>query len=146
MHKQAVRAFFISAVMGFILGWASILAHAVELKSLGVQYDRFVGKTIMPEMPIWEAKEGMGVLFDVDLTHSFFWNNRVHALTDSGQYRLVGWEFSLGTSPWRSLDLFYHHHSQHILDGHHPEFKFAGVQNSVGFTWKIYERGDNGGR
>ena len=57
----------------------------------------------------------------------FYWNNRIHSLTDKenvpngiGQFRLVGLESQLGVNltPWVSLE--YYHHSQHLLDYMYP--------------------------
>jgi hypothetical protein len=116
---------------------------ATGVRSLSIEYKHFVGKTIFPEMPNYVAKEGLALSFNTDLVGPLYWNNRIHSMTDSGQYRLVGWQFELGVratdylpKAWDGLELFYGHHSQHILDGHHPLVKFP-VDNAVGFRWTI---------
>ncbi len=59
--------------------------------------------------------------WDVDLWCSYldevclFWDNKVHAKASESRYRLVGWEFETGLHLGK-VDIFYYHHSQHMLD------------------------------
>lgn len=130
--------------IGINLGMVSA-AWSAELKKLDITYQRFHQSNIIPEMYPHKAKEGLSLGFDVSLYGPFYWNNVVHALTDAGQYRLIGWQFELGVSPWQSLDLFYIHHSQHLLDSHHPFVKFP-VNDSLGLRWRLFTNENGGGR
>lgn len=122
------------------MGWGA------ELDRLAIEYGRYHPSARMPEMPGFTAKEGLAVLFDMKLAGPLYWRNRVHAKTDPGQYRSIGWQFELGADPffWNDslknhLELFYAHHSQHLLEGQHPWMKFP-VNDQLGLRWNIYER------
>lgn len=119
--------------------------NAAEITYAAIEYQYFHKSARFAEMPNHTAKEGLGVRFNVKLVGPLYWNNRIHALTDSGQYRLVGWNFEVGLHPlfWiddpyaRGLQFFYNHHSQHLLEDKHPEMKFP-VNDSLGLRWVIY--------
>lgn len=79
---------------------------------------------------------------NVNLLKYMYLNNHVHGGTDEiigsggkGQFRTVGWEFQLGLHLSKYIDLFAHHHSQHLLDTTYQHGRFP-VQDAVGI--KIY--------
>lgn len=133
------------AILGFVALSAKCVP-AAELDRLAIEYGRYHPSARIPEMPGYKAKEGLAVLFDLSIVGPLYWRNRVHGLTDPGQYRLVGWQFELGADPffWRDslrghLEFFYAHHSQHLLEGAHPWIKFP-VNDQLGLRWTLYKR------
>jgi hypothetical protein len=116
--------------------WAFV-AQAVELRDLSIDYDDFHDGSRIAEMPGFKPKEGLAVNVKIDLLGPIYWNNRVHAVTDPGQYRLIGLKFELGVRVFESLDIEYRHHSQHLIDAVGPT-KFP-VEDSLGVHWTIYQ-------
>jgi hypothetical protein len=104
-------------------------AQAIELSELSIDYQYFHPSNRMAELVGKSAKEGLGLNMELKPWGPSFIRSRVHALTDNGQYRLVGWEFQLGTRLWGWGELSYHHHSQHLLEAQAP-WKF-GVEDSL---------------
>jgi len=76
-------------------------------------------------------KQELNLQVDSVLFSYFYFNNRIHSQTDERQFRVVGWNFKLGISIWRNLDVEYEHFSRHLLD-RNPAFDFP-VQDSIGF-------------
>lgn len=115
-----------------------LTCYGVELRELSIVYERFYQPNFIPELYGRTAKEAVAFNLNMDLAQwgpvTPFWHNRVHSLTDSGQYRLVGWEVFLGLAAW-DLELAYHHHSQHLLEalppGHFP------VRDSFYLKWYV---------
>lgn len=91
-----------------------------------------------------QADKYVGLSVDTAVMHYFFFNSLVHGTSDEpisgpgyGQFRTVGWQYQLGIYVTEFLTVQYEHHSQHMLDysggNHFP------VENSLGFTLKLYE-------
>lgn len=139
-----------AAVIGFAWGTAILWARmgwGAELDRLAIEYNRFHPSARFPEMPGFKAKEGLAVLFDIRLAGPLYWRNKVHAKTDPGQYRAIGWQFELGLDPFfwsgdlsRHLEFFYAHHSQHLLEARRDDMPFP-VNDSLGLRWVIYSKG-----
>lgn len=109
---------------------------AVELKNLSVYYQRFHPSNRIADLQGHSAKEGVGLQLDTDLWGPLYWNNRIIAYTDNGQYRLVGWNMHFGVRFSKNFSVEYEHFSKHLLDTV-GENKFP-VQDSLGFIWQIY--------
>jgi hypothetical protein len=80
--------------------------------------------------------------FNVDLFTYFYWNNKIHSLTDQSlngreeQFRLVNWQFQIGFRLFEFLDLEYGHSSKHLLDS---QWNYAfPVEDYVGFRLYFY--------
>jgi hypothetical protein len=63
-----------------------------------------------------DLKYGMAFLIDLRLAKYLYWDNNVHMMGTEAQVRAVGWEFEQGIRPFKQLDIFYYHHSQHVLE------------------------------
>jgi hypothetical protein len=55
-----------------------------------------------------------------------YWDNRVHGEATNAQVREVGWQYEAGLDVARRVQLYYGHHSRHILDT-------AGATDSIRF-------------
>lgn len=145
MHKLLAQALIVAVIVLTVI--LSQKALGVELTYADIEYARFHPSARMPEMPGFKAKEGLAINFETDVIGPVYWRNRIHALTDPGQYRLIGWNFELGVPPlfWvknkyaQALRVYYEHHSQHLLEGQHPWMKFP-VNDSIGFRMVIYSK------
>jgi hypothetical protein len=107
----------------------------LKLRSLNIKYNNYFDGSRHPIVTS-QPKEALSINLDTDFLEYFFFNNKVHAVTDNGQYRLVGWNSLIGFRPFESLDVFYEHHSQHLLDTQ-GERKFPS-EDSWGITIHIF--------
>lgn len=66
---------------------------------------------------------------------NLYWDNRVHMDGTQVQVRHVGWQWDMGASAGEHVDLFYKHHSRHVMD----EAPTAGypLRDAVGIRIKI---------
>lgn len=76
--------------------------------------------------------------WDLRLLEYGYWRNNVHTETagKGGTVRTVGWEWEAGVEIGNYFDIFYHHHSRHIMEApaedrfdSHNDFP---VEDSVG--------------
>jgi hypothetical protein len=86
-------------------------------------------------------RDGAATIFNLDLLsydrYRLYWNNRAHMDNTNSQVRQVGWEWEMGLSVPK-LDVFYHHHSQHLLD-EDSTLKFP-LENKYGIRFNFYKR------
>lgn len=69
---------------------------------------------------------------------ALYWHNRVHMGNTNVQVRQAGWEWEFGAHLTEKFDLFWYHHSQHILEAKTQE-RYP-LQNFYGFRINLYER------
>ncbi len=88
--------------------------------------------------------EEVNLHVNVDFARYFYLNNRVHGTTDKdattgegGQFRMIGWNYSLGVRLSSYLNVEYEHHSQHALD--HTLPRHFPLEDSIGFKLFIYK-------
>jgi hypothetical protein len=124
----------------------------VELNEVSIDYkDYFAGgyDPLITGNGIGDRGLGKGIELNVntDVLSVFFFNNRVHTMTDeitsgngAGQFRTVGWQFQLGlrVSKMFPLDIYYEHHSQHLLDT--PGVQHFPVNDSVGLKLTLFSK------
>ena len=153
--KEIIKAFLVAFFGMFILGLVSTLlsecrAEFIELDKLSVEYrDYFDGGSdpLITNNGIPNRTLGKGLDFNLD-TNIFsvlYWNNKVHSMTDEivnsggkGQFRAIGWKFDLGVRATPYLNIYYRHHSQHLLDASLP-YHFP-VNDSVGIELIIFSK------
>ena len=146
--KTAVITF---VTLFILLVFSNIVnADAIELKELSIEYkDFFPGGTdpliTQNGLPDRTLGKELNLNIYTDIYEYCYWNNTVHSMTDEiigsggrGQFRMVGWEFSVGCRLIQELDFGYYHFSRHNLDhlstlGHFP------VQDSLGIKIYLYQ-------
>jgi hypothetical protein len=88
--------------------------------------------------------KGVAADFNIDLLKyqdfDFYWRNRVHGESTDQQFREVGWQFETGLELRNYVQLYYQHHSQHILDAEGQYGKYP-LENYVGVRMTLYKRG-----
>jgi hypothetical protein len=80
--------------------------------------------------------EGVNLDLNTELAPGVFWDNTIKSMTDRSQYRYIAWEFKMYVRPIESLEIGYHHESEHILDG--GTIRPFPLSDSLRITWKIY--------
>lgn len=73
------------------------------------------------------------------LSNVVFFQNMVHSEMDKSQYRLIGWNYKLGVHVNSTIDLFFEHYSQHILDA--PTVS-PNTFDAIGFRIYLYKQKD----
>lgn len=89
------------------------------------RHQKFLGRT--------NLRLDIGLLPRDDPTeHILYWHNNIHGSVDqeSKEYREVGWEFEMGSRINRYFDVFYYHHSEHVLE-QERSYKFP-LEDSYG--------------
>ncbi len=121
--------------VALILGATCANADVLELRDVALQYKHFVdaGRDPMLDAP---QKDEYNLALNMDLLGAGYWNNRVHTKTDPAQFRVVGWELQIGAHLSNSFDVFYNHHSQHLLDKVGPNG--FPVEDSIGVNIYLY--------
>jgi hypothetical protein len=57
------------------------------------------------------------------------WDNRIHMAGTDSQIRYAGWEFRTWVPVTRYLQIFYYHHSEHVLEREMREYP---IEDAVG--------------
>jgi hypothetical protein len=133
-----------------VIGYAALLAlmpeadafDIIKLDSLSVEYRKIDKSARDPLFYNSTPKESVDLVMNMDILRYFFWDNRVHSMTNSAKYEMVGWNPTLGlrlleTKSGVGLEVLYEHYSKHLLDDVYPYQKFP-VQDSIGFNLYIY--------
>lgn len=91
---------------------------------------------------IWQYNLNLG--WDVSLLrfgdYGLVFDNNVHAASTDNQYRAVGWQYRLGLMLGPKVELYWDHHSQHILDAAPDESHTFPLYNSYGVQIVLYQR------
>lgn len=96
---------------------AQDLSKYVKVKSLYIETERRI--TTNREYYLRDystAKYDVNLGLDLDLPLNFYYNNLVTSITDSRQFRHVGYEFEIGNEPIDGVELYFKHFSGHALD------------------------------
>lgn len=109
------------------------LCHAVEIANLSLEYKQIAGGSYAPELPQGSIPRGeLNLDIDLMIMSPIYWKNRVHSMIDQNQFRLIGWHFELGAFVTPNVQIYFEHHSQHILDSqsenHFPVLDAVGVR------------------
>jgi hypothetical protein len=122
-------------------------ADTIELNQLGIRYRSFFPGGVDPLITQSGLRHNLdkevALIMDIDLIGDCFWNNVVHSRTDTdnlggGQFRTVGWQFDLGCHVFRNFDVYYGHHSQHLMDYNSTVWDHFPVEDSIGFTIWVF--------
>lgn len=105
--------------------------HLLELDELKVDWQRYYFPNFNPYYPSPKNDE-ISLTARAVIGKVFFWDTQIHGWSDSAQYRQVGLEVKLGLQVTRHLDLYYRHHSQHLLDKEGPNH--FPVEDAFGVT------------
>lgn len=87
--------------------------------------------------------QGYAANFNIDLfkwaNYGLYWQNKVHAESTEAQVRQVGWKYEIGVDLNQKVQLYWLHHSQHLLDGKNPNGKYP-LDNFYGIRTVFYKR------
>jgi hypothetical protein len=113
-------------------------AWFIQLDEVSVDWMHYHPYSRSPYFYDSQMKDGIAIHMNSDMLFDYlYWDNTVHTDTDDTQFHTVGWKFELGAHVTSFLNLYYHHHSQHIMDGQLPYMKFPS-EDSYGITINIY--------
>lgn len=87
--------------------------------------------------------KGAAVNFNLDLMkyaeYSWYWRNRVHGEATERQFRQIGWQYETGLEVHNYVQVYWYHHSQHVLDDAGAYGKYP-LDNFVGVRYTFYKR------
>ncbi len=150
--KQGRFCYYLIAALSPLLLGAGVATgdNLVQLKEVAVDYKDFVSGGYDPLINSngllgREMGTELNLTLDTDVLSVFYFNNRIHGMTDElpgvgpGQFRTVGWQFQYGLRLSPALDIYYEHHSQHLLDT--PGISHYPVNNSIGVKLILFTTG-----
>lgn len=109
---------------------------AIGLEEVSIEYNKYLnGRNLLlyPEAPT------QSLSFNLDTSlNKFFWDNEIKSYTDKNGFRSIAWEFYLGYNIYNTIDVFYRHESQHVLDKKHSFADFP-YENSFGLRLYIHK-------
>lgn len=122
----------------------------LDVESLDITIAKF-GCNREPMTPQYECRDYLGRVaanFNLRLFEHGYWKNQVHTEGLEAQVKTVGWHWELGVRVHSALDVFYEHHSRHVMEGDQPLYynerldqqargKFP-VEDSYGIRLKFY--------
>lgn len=123
--------------------------HLLSLSEMTLESAKVVNNDD-PYFPYQDPKGATGehwtgytaINFNLDLVEydhwGLYWNNRVDTFTTNDQYRTVSWEWEGGANLYDRAQLFWHHHSSHLLDAGSTEH--FPLQNFYGCRVTLYRR------
>lgn len=82
-------------------------------------------------------RHGLALNWDVRAFEKIYWTNRAYFDTDHA-VRHIGWKYELGINPFKNLDVFWQHHSQHIAEGVAPGEKPDSFPLDDRFGIRVY--------
>lgn len=104
-----------------------------------------------PDIPCTDYIGRVGVQFDLSLIDDWvYWKNQVQSEGVSAKFMTVGWHWELGFNLGPIIDVFWEHHSRHVMDREQPyywddrthsvqQIKYP-VEDSYGIKIRFYER------
>lgn len=89
----------------------------LELREAYLEYGSYTWAIEPFLAPTYRPTQRFNVGLNIDLVNGIvFFDNVVHSETDQFQYRKVGWNYKFGVHLGDSVDVFFEHFSQHLLD------------------------------
>lgn len=99
-----------------------------------------------PQAPADASHAGVAFEVNVDILDKGYWNNRVHTEAVDATVKTVGWEFEKGFRLNQYFDIYWYHHSQHVMDEEQPRYldnqgRFRQTQfplkDAIGIRFKL---------
>lgn len=131
-------------------GWAPDIISLEEVSLTGARLGAATRDPLAPQYTgAWNYRAALAFRFNI--LGALYWDNRVHTEAASSAVRTVGWWWMLGLRLHPQVDLFWEHHSRHIVDqasnsyDQYPEQKSRNfpVEDSYGIRFNLYT-GDKG--
>jgi hypothetical protein len=140
------------AVVAFwmVIGNAAVAAEGFVLRKAAIEGGSYVGTNHDLFLGIDNEEERLqhitNMIMEIDLACSslnevcLYWNNNVNSKASSSQYRLISWDYRLGLSIGKYLELGWHHTSQHFLDQRSAAGRVYPLENILFLQLKFYEK------
>lgn len=121
----------------------------LNLEELTMTHARLGEASRIPQAPqytgYWLYRTSLNMRFN--FLGPLYWDNKVHMEATQASPKTVGWWWMLGLRVHPQIDIFYEHHSQHIMDTESPSAQLYKeqrsrnfpVEDSYGIKFNIYE-------
>ena len=130
-----------------------VKAEPVKLDSAAIKIERFKCNR-EPMTPLRECEDYTGrVAFEIHILFFdvMYWDNDVHVEAVRSTAKTVGWEFEKGLHVNQYIDIYWHHHSRHVMDDEQPKMynpktdslvqPFFPVEDSLGIRINLIPGG-----
>lgn len=137
----------------FLLSSQAQARSYLNLDELSLKLTRFGCNRELqtPDIECTDYIGRVGVQFDLSLIDNWmYWKNQVQSEGVSAKFMTVGWHWEFGFSLSPVIDVFWEHHSRHVMDRAQPYYwdertespqrvKYP-VEDSYGIRIRFYER------
>ncbi len=117
------------------IAWGDDEEYSLKLTEMSVEYYKFDGRrdSYFPEHDERDWVAGSKVNYTLGVLKYFYWFNSLHfEMDNTPQIRSGGWEFEAGIKPFKWLDIYKHHHSQHVFEAVNSDGQRFPVVDSYG--------------
>jgi hypothetical protein len=133
-----IRLMFLAWLGTLLLGstaWAWTPDRIVGLEEISFTGARLGARSRDPLAPQYTGSwtHRAALQFRFNILDSLYWDNRAHTEVAASAVRTVGWWWTLGLRVHPQLDLFWEHHSRHIVDEQVPGREMYPTQQSRNF-------------
>ena len=113
--------------------FAQDLSRYVNVKSLYIEGEKRIGTNREYFLKNSQnVKHDVNLGLDLDLPLNLYYNSIVTSITDTRQFRHVGYELELGHRPFNGVEVYIQHFSGHALDEQYdrafPQSNKVGVR------------------
>lgn len=141
---------FIMATMILLSSGAQAQYKLLDVDVVNMQFAQFACNRdpIIPELSCNDWRGRAEINADLRVLEYLYWKNSIHGEGTNSAFKTMGWHFELGINVSKYIDIFYEHHSRHVLDqGNATHFSHDGmsrmtrfpVEDSYGVRFKFYE-------
>ncbi len=74
----------------------------------------------------------MAFLVNIRLLGYGYWQNDIHMMAADDRVRAVGWQWEAGAHILKNADVFWYHHSQHVMERESPRGQTYPLENRYG--------------
>ena len=110
-------ALALAALLSSEVAWGD--DYSLKLTEFSVEYYKFEGRrhSYFPDHKSTDWVAGSKVNYTLGVFKHLYWSNTLHfEMDNSVQIRSGGWLYELGAKPFKWLDIYRHHHSQHSFE------------------------------
>ncbi len=117
MKIKYLLAFFMVSFTANAQEW-----KLLDVDSMNIEVARFKcnREPMTPQYNCADYTGRVSANFNLRVAEVAYWDNNVHTEAIESTVKTVGWQYELGLHITKSIDLYWEHHSRHIMEGEQP--------------------------
>ena len=114
----------------------------IDLKEMSIEYEHAIHDGRDPLVTPEPINEKLKFNIEAQLFGPLYWDSVVHSTTTPSQFRSIGWDYDFNLRVSQNINIYYHHHSQHLLDRDHTYMEGFPVHDGVGVKIFFFTEGE----